>query len=64
MPVRVGRSILAGCYSSTSKARGYVYDLLHEMRCSIPARVEAYVDDMVLRNEGTARMIEADSFQK
>eukprot|EP00969_Alexandrium_andersonii_P116176 5137165-Alexandrium_andersonii.AAC.1 len=46
MPVQVGRSILAGCYSSTSKARGYVYDLLHEMHCSAPAKVETYVDDM------------------
>eukprot|EP00969_Alexandrium_andersonii_P369899 15476133-Alexandrium_andersonii.AAC.1 len=34
------------------------------MHCSIPARVETYVDDMVPRNEGTARMLEVDSFHK
>eukprot|EP00969_Alexandrium_andersonii_P255906 11312848-Alexandrium_andersonii.AAC.1 len=46
MPVQVGESVLAGCYSSTFKARAYVYDLIHGMHCSVPARVETYVDDM------------------
>ena len=52
--VCVTRSVLAGCTSSNSMARGYLYEVCERIHSSVPAALPgSFVDDINLRVEGS-----------
>ena len=61
--VQVGRSVLAGCFSSTSVARGYVLPIVERMHFDLPykahtrLRLGVHVDDISIRKEGHSHLI-------
>jgi ribonuclease HI len=56
----VSRSILAGCTSSNSIARGYLYHICERLHWQFPAiRLGTFVDDIVLDLQGSQRSVSA-----